>query len=207
MINRYNFYTKYRKHFGRLNQDQVNGMNFILLKLDDSEVFNLANQYSGIISNIMIETDWTFQPIREKGGYNYFRYLIGRLGSRTHKEAYDFRGGGYIQTTGRLNYITMSPYVKKKFPEIDIVANPNQITNPEVSWITLEAGLSKGLYTGKKITDYLNEFKTDYKNFRRCINGLDRANEIAGYAEKLYDCIDFSENQFSQAEIDNIMLA
>lgn len=207
MINRYIFYKTYREKFGKLKQEQVNGLNFLLDKLDNSQVLFYANQYAGILANIAHETAWTFQPIRERGAYNYFKYLIGRLGNRNLREAYDYRGGGFIMTTGKLNYEMMSPYVKKVFPNIDIVKDPNQITNPEVSWITTETGLVKGLYTGRKITQYLNENTTDYYNFRRCINGTDRASLIAGYAEKFYECIDFSSTAYTQADIDNLLNA
>jgi hypothetical protein len=43
--------------------------------------------------------------------------------------------------------------------------------------------MTKGLFTGKKLNDYINNTKTDYVNARKIINGLDRANLIASYAK------------------------
>ena len=55
MINRYNFYKNYRAKFGRLNQSQVEGLNFLLDKLDASKVFNLATEYAYILATIKHE--------------------------------------------------------------------------------------------------------------------------------------------------------
>ncbi len=199
VIDRKYFYDNYRNEFGRLSQKLVNALNFLLDRLDESEFISLENQQAGTLANIGHETAWTFEPIRERGPYSYFRYLIGRLGNRNHKEAYDYRGGGFIQTTGKSNYIMMNPFVQAKYPDIDIVKNPEKITDPNVSWITTEIGLWKGLYTGKKINDYLTRTKTDLYNFRRCINGTDRAKLIEGYGYKFLRCIKHVEAEFAQA--------
>ena len=45
-------------------------------------------------------------------------------------------------------------------------------------------GFKYGVFTGRKLTDYINESATDFINARRCINALDRAEEIAARAEK-----------------------
>jgi hypothetical protein len=44
-------------------------------------------------------------------------------------------------------------------------------------------GMQKGIFTGKKLGDYISNVKTDYINARRVINGTDRATTIANYAE------------------------
>jgi hypothetical protein len=45
-------------------------------------------------------------------------------------------------------------------------------------------GFKTGAFTGRKITDYIDAQKTDFVNARRCINGLDRAQDIANMAMK-----------------------
>jgi uncharacterized Fe-S cluster protein YjdI len=46
-------------------------------------------------------------------------------------------------------------------------------------------GFKTGTFTGRKISDYINQNHTDFTNARRCINGSDHAFEIAKLAEKL----------------------
>jgi hypothetical protein len=42
--------------------------------------------------------------------------------------------------------------------------------------------MSKGLFTGKKLSDFISGDACDYKNARKIINGLDQAALIAQYA-------------------------
>jgi len=46
-----------------------------------------------------------------------------------------------------------------------------------------------GSYTGKKISDYINDKKCDFVNSRRVINGKDKAEEIAAIAQKFLTCL------------------
>jgi hypothetical protein len=46
----------------------------------------------------------------------------------------------------------------------------------------MKIGMEKGLYTGKKLSDYINQSRCDYVQSRRIINGMDRAKLIADYA-------------------------
>jgi len=53
----------------------------------------------------------------------------------------------------------------------------------DIALFVLVHGFKTGTFTGRKITDYINNFETDFINARRCINGTDRAHEIADLAE------------------------
>ncbi|WP_050536713.1 hypothetical protein [Yersinia mollaretii] len=55
---------------------------------------------------------------------------------------------------------------------------------PNNALFILVDGFKFGVFSGKKITDYVNEKKTDFYNARRCINGLDHAEEIKSFAEE-----------------------
>jgi putative chitinase len=46
-------------------------------------------------------------------------------------------------------------------------------------------GMRNGSFTGKKLSDYINQNKCDYSNARRIINGVDRQALIAGYANNI----------------------
>ena len=85
----------------------------------------------------------------------------------------------------------MNPYVKKQFPDYDLVQNPDLACEPETAWIILEAGMSKGLFTGKKLADYFTDKKHDFYNARKIINGLDRAGLVQAYAEKYWEVLEF----------------
>ena len=67
MIIRQTFYDGFRREFGKLTQEKLTAIEFILNKLDNSERFNKANEYAYILSTIKHETADSFLPIREFG--------------------------------------------------------------------------------------------------------------------------------------------
>lgn len=54
---------------------------------------------------------------------------------------------------------------------------------PDNAYNIMLLGMTEGLFTGKKLIDYINDSSADYINARRVINGTDRAQLIAGYAQ------------------------
>ena len=184
MYNRELFFHKYHNYFGSINQSQVDGLEFLLSKFDN-ENFS-AEQVAYMLSTVKHETAHTFQPIEERGGYNYFRYLIGKLWIRTLAEANKYKGRGFIQATGRTNYEKYSLILG-----IDFITNPELMKERENSYKVMIYGFINGTFTGKKITDYINENECDFYNARRCINGTDKAVLISGYADKIYNCLKY----------------
>lgn len=175
MYNRELFFHNYINFYGSLEQSQVDGLEFLLSKFDN-ELFS-PEQIAYMLATVKHETAHTFQPIEERGGYNYFRYLIGKLGIRSLAEANKFKGRGYIQITGRTNYEKFSLILKE-----DLVSVPSLVLIKENAYNIMKYGFINGTFTGKKLTDYINGDKLDYYNARRIINGTDKAELISGYA-------------------------
>lgn len=136
-----------------------------------------------ILATTYHETAGTMRPIIEYGSRAYFdRYEQGQrrlsLGNLEKGDGYKFRGRGYVQITGRNNY--------KKFSQmlgIDLLGNPDLTLDPEISAYVLVVGCTKGIFTGKKLSDYIRRGTLEeYTNCRRVVNGTDRARRIAGIA-------------------------
>jgi len=104
----------------------------------------------------------------------------GRMGNTGPDDGWVYRGGGYPQTTGKDNYRTSGALVG-----VDLVANPERILEPRIAAVTMIISMTRGLYTGKKLADYLSDGKADYVNARAIINADVKANgeKIAGYAK------------------------
>jgi hypothetical protein len=49
--------------------------------------------------------------------------------------------------------------------------------------------MRRGLFTGKKLGDYIGPGRCDYRNARRIINGVDQAARIAQYATTIEDIL------------------
>lgn len=110
----------------------------------------------------------------------------GRLGNTEPDDGWDYRGRGPAQLTGKENY--------KKFSDllgVDLVENPDFAKSPTYAGKILVVGLMKGMFTGKKLGDYINASGTDYINARRCVNADVQANGrlIAGYATQYEEAL------------------
>jgi predicted chitinase len=181
-MNRKNFFDIIRQSLGKLKQSQVNGLDFLL---DKYEVSGLPlKQMAYVLATIKHETADTYNPViegywiknnRKQKLYNFYsKYYPHNIKTIFPNgiNGLTYEGRGYVQITHNYNY--------KKFGLLD---NPNKALEPETAWEILYEGMTKGLFTGKKLNDYINNTKTDYVNARKIINGLDRANLIAGYAK------------------------
>lgn len=129
-----------------------------------------------------------WKHMKELGGDAYFRRMYDKAGSRPkvaaalgNTEAGDgakFAGRGYVQLTGRANYVKAGRALG-----LDLVKEPGLVEEPETAARVLIWGMSTGAYTGKANRDYLAKSPPDYVNARRIINGTDKASMIAGYAK------------------------
>ena len=68
--------------------------------------------------------------------------------------------------------------------DVDMVTDPDIAMQPEIALFILVHGFKTGTFTGRKISDYIDASKSDFVAARRCINGTDRAHEIAELARK-----------------------
>lgn len=210
-MNRAKFFAGVRTSVfdGRMNQPQVEGIEALL---DASAAFkvNDPRHIAYILATPVIETGGTFQPIVENLNYSeqglrntfpkYFspaeakayarqpqkianRAYGNRMGNgpESSGDGWRYRGRGYCQITGRNNYGKFSDLLG-----IDLVANPDLALTDEVAGRIITIGMRDGIFTGKRLGDYFTSNGSDWVNARRIINGLDRANDIAGYGKKFY---------------------
>jgi hypothetical protein len=139
----------------------------------------LATQIAYVLATTEWETGRTFKPVKEA----YWKDEEWRR--RSLARYYPYYGRGFVQLTWESNYRKYSPKLTQRFGvPIDLVKNPDDAMKPEYALFILVDGFRTGAFTGKKITDYINDEETDFHNARRCINALDKADEIAALAEK-----------------------
>jgi putative chitinase len=178
------FFDGYRAAFGKLNQSQVDGLDFLLARFDTHPKWLYIPHVAYAFATIKIETNHTFEPIEELGGITYLlKYwtrwrLRTQLGNVKVSDAWVYKGRGYVQLTGRKNYREMG--VLLNLPLLDF---PHLATIPRNAFEIMTAGMFRGSFTGKKLTDYIHPgTPSGYENARKVINDSDRAKEIASIA-------------------------
>jgi predicted chitinase len=138
---------------------------------------DLVDQIAYVLATVEHETAGTFQPVKEA-------YWKDEAWRQAHLRYYPYYGRGYVQLTWKANY---QVYGRKL--GLDLVAHPDLAMDPGNARFILIDGFKTGVFTGKKIADYINENDTDFINARRCINGLDCAQKIAALAAKYQEQI------------------
>ena len=184
MIIRKTFYDSVRQSLfsGRLTKKQVDGMEAIL---DEWERRGLTDirWLAYILATIYHETAGTMQPIEEygKGKNRTYGYKVKYNGQRYVEPDHVYYGRGHTQNTWYENYDMLTREAKKNGYSWDFLNNPELLLQMYPSiWATFYCMIN-GKYTGKKLPDYFNQTKDDPINARRIINGLDKAELIAGY--------------------------
>lgn len=164
---------------GVVAKSQIDNANTLLRFIEaDTELTNLQHA-SYILATAAWETGYKFAPVYERGSRHYFDKYEGRhdLGNTHPGDGFRFRGRGQVQLTGFNNYTRFGDELN-----IDLIGNPDLALDPQIAYQIMSLGMRKGLFTGKKLSDFINASKCDYTKARRIINGNDKAATIARIA-------------------------
>jgi len=149
----------------------------------DRNITDLS-QRAYVLATVKHETGGKWKPVYERYNGDPVEYFTGKyegradLGNAEPGDGYRFRGRGRVQLTGRRNYDRLGERLG-----IDLISNPDDVMDEDVDYDIIALGMAEGLFTGKKLADYIIPGGTvDLINARRIVNWTDKAAVIAGYA-------------------------
>jgi hypothetical protein len=158
--------------FHGISQTQVAGCEAILTEAERRGLGNPETAY--ILATVFWETGRAMQPVKEIGQGRGRAY--GMADPVTKKIYY---GRGLVQLTWKENYAKFA-----KVCGADLVDHPDLALQLPIALKVVFEGMTEGLFTGKKLGDYLSASIPDYAGARRIVNGTDQANTIASYARQ-----------------------
>jgi predicted chitinase len=183
---------------GRLSQQQIDGINAIFRQWEDRG-YQDRRHLANILAQVFHETGGRMLPVRETfatSDAGAIRALdkawkAGKLGSvklpywRRDKDGKSWFGRGQIQLTHKRNYQKLGDRLG-----IDLVGNPSLALDPDNGAAIAIVGMIEGLFTDKKLSDFLAPGLNDLEGAREVVNGRDKAKLIAGYHKNFLDALD-----------------
>ena len=130
-------------------------------------------QQAYVMATTYHETAHTMEPIDEigKGRGRKYGAPVG-----PYKKVY--YGRGATQLTWYDNYLRF-----EKLLGVPLTRCPELANDPEISARVITLGMAKGLFTGVGLNRFINAKICNFTKARKIINGTDKADLIAGYAE------------------------
>lgn len=110
--------------------------------------------------------------------------MARRMGNEEVGDGYRYRGRGLVQITWKRNYRLFGDLLG-----VDLVTQPELARDWDVATRIMVNGMVEGLFTGKSLSDYITGDQTDFVGARRIINGTDRAEVIADYAQQFLELL------------------
>lgn len=170
-------------------------------KISEKEVYDKAieqwvtdkSQIAYILSTINWEC-W-FRNIKEDG---WEKQDYWKVDAQTQQRYY---GRWFVQVTHKSNYEKFTKIIKEQWKDfkdnngnvikswdVDLVANPDLVlkSNEIALFITIY-GMKNGIFTGKKLDDYIKWDKVDFKGARQIVNWNNRSQEFANNAQSYLD--------------------
>jgi putative chitinase len=193
---------------GTLTQSQVDGMNYLLIvwevHFEKSNPRDGTNWLSYCLATFFHETAKTMQPIEEYGKGSGKSY-----GQPAGPYNQCYYGRGHVQLTWEDNYKKGQNYLKSRYKVIcNIYKDASEMLKDEVSALVSYDGMIYGWFTGVGLPKYFNSTTEDPVNARKIVNGLDKADTIAGYYTKFKSALkQIPVEEFLIEELPNLPVA
>jgi putative chitinase len=187
VIDRKAFFDSVRESlfYGVLSQRQVDGMNYLLdvweARFYEEDIRWLAY----VFATVFHETAYMMVPLEEYGKGKGMPY-----GEPAGEHGETYYGRGHVQLTWLENYQKGEAALADRYGiNVPMVEYPHRMLEDETSALVLFDGMIWGWFTGVGLGEFFNSAKEDPVNARKIVNGLDKAELIAGYYQNFKDAL------------------
>lgn len=175
--------AQYTQQSPELTDDARAGLQYLLSAIHDDPEISDVRWAAYMLATVRWECGGKWQPIEEHGkgkGRQYGKAVkVTDADGVTYTNTY--YGRGYVQLTWKANYANIGQ--KLGLGNL-LVLHPEHALEQQTAYNIMSYGMRNGTFTQKKLADFINDDGCDYVNARRIINGLDRAEKIAGFARE-----------------------
>jgi hypothetical protein len=214
LFDRVNFFALYATEFGQiLNANQTNGLSALLSFMEQDAHVTDLRWFAYMLATVKHECANRYQPIREFGCDDNRNPVCTPLpgNPRTYgnpvrcpnlqlvpsrpcpagRQTHTYYGRGYVQLTRQGNYGRLGAALGRGN---DFVHRPDDVLDPNTSYQIMSLGMRDGMFTGRRLSDFINSTRLDYTGARAIINPNDLATfpTIAGHAQRFQRILEAS---------------
>jgi uncharacterized protein YraI len=181
-FDRQKFFDAYTAAFGALKDSARAGLDALLTAAESDNDITDIRWLAYMFATVKHECAGTWRPIEEYGKGQGHKYGLPVTVTDPQGKSYSnaYYGRGYVQLTWDYNYRNMGKVLNDR-----LLYEPSLALDADVAYGIMSYGMRNGSFTGAKLSRFISGDSCDYVNARKIINGLDQADRIAGYAQKL----------------------
>lgn len=184
MLDHGKWVAAYAAAYGHIDPVKQHNIERLLSAIEADAAVTDVRWAAYMLATVKHECADRWQPVEEYGrgaGRPYGEPVtVVSADGQSHVNTY--YGRGYVQITWKDNYARLGNAIGVND---QLVMFPEKALDPSIAYQIMSEGMRRGLFTGRKLGDYINDHRCDYRLARQIINGLDQADRIAAYGNTL----------------------
>lgn len=174
----------YSAAYGHIDPVKQQNIERLLSALEADAAVTDVRWAAYMLATVKHECADRWSPVEEfgKGAGRPYGEPVRVVSSDGQSHLNTYYGRGYVQITWKDNYARLGTAIGVND---QLVIFPEKALDPSTAYRIMSEGMRRGLFTGRKLGDYINDHRCDYRFARQIINGLDQADRIAAYSNTL----------------------
>ena len=180
--------TAYSAAYGGVDPVKQQNIERLLSAIESDGAVTDIRWAAYMLATVKHECADRWQPVEEygKGAGRPYGTAVTVVSADGQSRVNTYYGRGYVQITWKDNYARLGKAIGVND---QLVIFPERALDPSMAYRIMSEGMRRGLFTGRKLADYINDHRCDYRLARQIINGLDQADRIAAYSNVLEEIL------------------
>lgn len=180
--------TAYSAAYGHIDPVKQQSIERLLSAIEADAAVADVRWAAYMLATVKHECADRWQPLEEygKGTGRPYGEPVTVVSADGQSHVNTYYGRGFVQITWKDNYARLGKAIGVND---QLVIFPEWALDPLIAYRIMSEAMRGGLFTGRKLGDYINDHRCDYRLARQIINGMDQADRIAAYSNVLEEIL------------------